>query len=172
MPMKNLQGPQMKISELRALLDRTSSENIKRMLVEVYRALPKKTRENLAIDELLKNPAATRAGAKQSKALAHSVDIDDLQPELEEFLSDAYARNYFAPNRFVPKSERPKWRFKAKRFFKEINAAVVEPGSIEKASDLIAPVLGRDASSRLIETVFAIETVTDIRNLRRLLQHA
>ena len=137
MPMKNLQGPQMKISELRALLDRTSSENIKRMLVEVYRALPKKTRENLAIDELLKNPAATRAGAKQSKALAHSVDIDDLEPELEEFLSDAYARNYFAPNRFVPKSERPKWRFKAKRFFKEINAAVVEPGSIEKASDLL-----------------------------------
>jgi len=137
MPMKNLQGPQMKISELRALLDRTSSEDIKRMLVEVYRALPKKTRENLAIDELLKNPAATRAGAKQSKALAHSVDIDDLEPELEEFLSDAYARNYFAPNRFVPKSERPKWRFKAKRFFKEINAAVVEPGSIEKASDLL-----------------------------------
>ena len=120
MPMKNLQGPQMKISELRALLDRTSSENIKRMLVEVYRALPKKTRENLAIDELLKNPAATRAGAKQSKALAHSVDIDDLEPELEEFLSDAYARNYFAPNRFVPKSERPKWRFKAKRFSRRL----------------------------------------------------
>jgi 2-methylcitrate dehydratase PrpD len=42
---------------------------------------------------------------------------------------------------------------------------------VEKASDLIAPVLGRDASSRLVETVFSIETVTDIRNLRRLLQH-
>jgi len=43
---------------------------------------------------------------------------------------------------------------------------------IEKANDLIAPVLGRDAASRLIETVFSIETVTDIRSLRRLLQHA
>jgi len=43
---------------------------------------------------------------------------------------------------------------------------------IEKASDLIAPVLGRDAAGRLIETVFSIETVTDIRSLRRLLQHA
>jgi 2-methylcitrate dehydratase PrpD len=42
---------------------------------------------------------------------------------------------------------------------------------VEKASDLITPVLGRDASSRLVETVFSIETVTDIRNLRRLLQH-
>jgi len=42
---------------------------------------------------------------------------------------------------------------------------------IEKASDLITPVLGREASNRLIETVLAIETVTDIRSLRRLLQH-
>ncbi len=41
---------------------------------------------------------------------------------------------------------------------------------IEKAGDLTVPVLGRDNSRRLIETVFAIETVTDIRSLRRLLQ--
>ena len=43
---------------------------------------------------------------------------------------------------------------------------------IAKAGDLIMPVLGREASSRLIETIFTIETVTDIRNLRRLVQHA
>jgi hypothetical protein len=115
----------MKISELRALLDRTSLEDMKRILVEVYRALRKKTRENLAIDELLKNPADSRAGAKQAKALAHSVDIDELEAELGEFLTDAYAQNYLAPNRSVPKSERPKWRFKVKRFFKEINAAAL-----------------------------------------------
>jgi hypothetical protein len=127
----------MKITELRALLDRISSEDMKQILVEVYRALPKKTREDLAIDELLKNPGAARAGARQAKALAHNVDMDDLEAELEEFLSDAYAQNYFAPNRYVPKSERPKWCFKVKRFFKEINAAVVQPGSIERASDLL-----------------------------------
>ena len=127
----------MKISELRELLDRTSLEDMKRILVEVYRALPKKTREDLAIDELLKNPASTRVGARQAKALAHSLDIDDLEAELEEFLSDAYAQNYFAPNRIIPKSQRPKWRFKVKRFFNQINGAVVKPGSIEKASDLL-----------------------------------
>ncbi len=41
---------------------------------------------------------------------------------------------------------------------------------IEKARDLTAPVLGRDKSEKLIETVFSIESVTDIRNLRPLLQ--
>jgi 2-methylcitrate dehydratase PrpD len=38
-----------------------------------------------------------------------------------------------------------------------------------KARDLIAPVLGLESSKRLIETVLSIETVTDVRSLRRLL---
>jgi 2-methylcitrate dehydratase PrpD len=41
---------------------------------------------------------------------------------------------------------------------------------IEKASDLVAPVLGSETSKRLIDTVLAIETVTDVRSLRPLLQ--
>jgi len=41
---------------------------------------------------------------------------------------------------------------------------------IGKAGDLIAPVLGRETSARLIETVLAVETVPDIRALRPLLQ--
>jgi hypothetical protein len=104
----------MKISELRALIDDTSPDDLKQIIVEIYRALPKKTRENLAIDQLVKNPTAVRATAK-AKAAAQSVDIDALEWELEEFLSDAYAQNYFSPNRFVPKSQRPKWRFKVKQ---------------------------------------------------------
>lgn len=41
---------------------------------------------------------------------------------------------------------------------------------IDKARDLTAPILGRETAQRLIETVFAIEAVTDIRSLRPLLQ--
>ena len=40
---------------------------------------------------------------------------------------------------------------------------------IDKARDLITPVLGDDKSERLIETVYAIERVTDVRGLRPLL---
>ena len=40
---------------------------------------------------------------------------------------------------------------------------------IDKARDLMAPVLGDDRSERLIETVYAIERVTDVRGLRPLL---
>jgi 2-methylcitrate dehydratase PrpD len=41
---------------------------------------------------------------------------------------------------------------------------------IDKARDLTAPVLGREKSEQLIGTIFAIETVTDVRSLRPLLQ--
>lgn len=41
---------------------------------------------------------------------------------------------------------------------------------IDKARDLIAPVLGRDTFARLAETVFGIERVPEVRSLRRLLQ--
>jgi 2-methylcitrate dehydratase PrpD len=43
---------------------------------------------------------------------------------------------------------------------------------IDKARDLIVPVIGRDASERLIQTVLAIEDVPSIRDLRPLLQRA
>jgi 2-methylcitrate dehydratase PrpD len=41
---------------------------------------------------------------------------------------------------------------------------------IDKARDLIAPVLGREVSDRLIDTIYAIEQIQDVRNLRPMLR--
>src|ERR1700759_2103028 len=41
---------------------------------------------------------------------------------------------------------------------------------IDKVRDLTSPVLGRDPSTKLIETIFEIEKVADIRTLRRMFQ--
>jgi hypothetical protein len=41
---------------------------------------------------------------------------------------------------------------------------------VEKARDLIVPVLGAEKCSRLIETIYALEQVRDVRALRPLLQ--
>jgi 2-methylcitrate dehydratase PrpD len=43
---------------------------------------------------------------------------------------------------------------------------------IEKARDLIAPVLGGETAQRLIDTVYAIESVADVRKMRPLLTGA
>ena len=41
---------------------------------------------------------------------------------------------------------------------------------VDKARDLIAPVLGTATAQKLIDTVLGIETVKDVRTLRPLLQ--
>jgi 2-methylcitrate dehydratase PrpD len=41
---------------------------------------------------------------------------------------------------------------------------------IDKARDLMTPVLGRDNTARLTDTIFDIEKVGEVRALRRLLQ--
>jgi hypothetical protein len=43
---------------------------------------------------------------------------------------------------------------------------------IDKARDLIDPVLGATTAARLVETIFALESVTSLRALRPLLQRA
>ena len=43
---------------------------------------------------------------------------------------------------------------------------------MDKARDLIAPVLGAATSQKLIDTLLAIEEVKDLRTLRPLLQKA
>jgi len=41
---------------------------------------------------------------------------------------------------------------------------------IDKARDLTTPVLGQEQTKRLIDTVYGLDTVADIRTLGRLLQ--
>jgi 2-methylcitrate dehydratase PrpD len=41
---------------------------------------------------------------------------------------------------------------------------------VDKARDLIAPVLGKATAQKLVDTLLAVETVTDVRTLRPLLQ--
>jgi hypothetical protein len=43
---------------------------------------------------------------------------------------------------------------------------------VDKARDLIAPVLGANIARQLIDRLLSIETVADIRSLRPLLQRA
>jgi 2-methylcitrate dehydratase PrpD len=56
----------------------------------------------------------------------------------------------------------------------EVRGTVANPMTraevIDKARDLLAPILGRETSERLIETVYAIDAVPDIRTLARLLR--
>lgn len=84
----------MTIPELREILKQCKEDEIKFLAVELYKAIPKKLKEEKEIDQMIKDFVA---GERNKKS------------------------NYFAPNRFIPKKERPKWRFKVKAYIKDLS---------------------------------------------------
>ena len=52
-------------------------------------------------------------------------------------LEKAYAQNYLVPNREVPKSQRPKWRFMVKNYIKELEKLSLEDDNYAKSVTIL-----------------------------------
>lgn len=74
---------------------------------------------------------------KRKKEKGSAVSFEKLEQEIEDFIENAYAQNYFAPNRVIPKSQRPKWRFMVKNFIKELEKILVESENYDRAVKLL-----------------------------------
>lgn len=99
--------------------------------------MPKKLREDKDIDEMLKDIHAYRNIGKIEKKLDRQVNIIDLKKEIEQFIDYAYKQYYYAPNSFVHKKERPKWRFKVKAYIKDLQGISVDGEDGKIATDLL-----------------------------------
>lgn len=122
----------MKVQELRNLLKDAERENLEKAFVECYKQLRKGQKEEGApvLIALLEGKAA------QAKAEA-SMDFETLAQQITEFIDNAHAGNYFAPNRIIPKSQRPKWRFMVKNFIKELSKVPLESADYERSVKLL-----------------------------------
>ena len=107
----------MKIDELRRLLRAADRENLEKAFAESYKQLRKSQKEE--IDQVLTDILEGKAVKKESKKEG-PVEFDTLKGQIEFFIENARAQNYFAPNRVIPKSQRPKWRFMVKNFIKRL----------------------------------------------------
>jgi hypothetical protein len=123
----------MKVAELKKALQPHGRIQLERIVVELYKTIPKSIREEQGIDALILNPDS----AKRERKAPVQPDIEAIRYELEEFLSNAYAQHYFAPNSVVPKRERPRWRFIARRLFKELCEAGEKPEQTAVAAELL-----------------------------------
>jgi len=99
----------------------------------MYKAMPKQVKEDHAIDSLVLCPNPGRKAPRQPAG----PDMCELFFETEDFISNAYDQCYFAPNRVVAKKERPKWRFIARRLFKQLNLAAADPENTAEAAELL-----------------------------------
>ncbi len=104
----------MLVKDLRKTLEKYDKKEMTDIVVELYKRLPKKVKEDYDIDKFIED--INNKTKKEEK----KVSFDDLCSEMRYFLDCAKAGFYSSPNKVVPKKERSNWRFKAKRYYKEL----------------------------------------------------
>ncbi len=116
----------MKIGELRDYIKSHKKEQLEYLVAELYKLIPNDKKADYNIDEWIQHPPDKNEKKPKTKIVKTNKarDIQDIAKEVEFFCSNAYAQNYLAPNRSIPKKDRPKWRFVVKRLYNEIQAAL------------------------------------------------
>jgi hypothetical protein len=130
----------MRVDQVRKLLEKYSEKDLHAIVIALYKAVPKRAREDHQIDILLQDPDAWNRARNPAKQTGSLPDPEDLRYEIEQFISDARNQYYFAPNSVIHKSQRSKWRFMVKSYYKDLvlAASVAErvPGAAELLQDL------------------------------------
>ena len=126
----------MKVAELRSTIRGHSKEQLELLVVELYKAMPKALKEERDIDALVRCPDAQEVRRVKS-AKKEALDFDSVADEARTFIDYALRQYYFAPNMYVPKKERPKWRFVAKRLYRSLVQCAADPENLEEAADLV-----------------------------------
>lgn len=123
----------MKVQELRNLLRPSQREYLEKAFVESYKQLRKIQKEEIdpILIDILKGKST---GKKKASA---NISFEDLEQQITDFIENAYAQNYVAPNRIIPKNQRPKWRFLVKNFIKELEKISPENSNYTNAVKLL-----------------------------------
>lgn len=122
----------MKVNELRERIKKYARADLERLTVELYKAIPKAKKEDMAVDELVANPSS-----KKKKEINKAVSLITLREEVPQFIEHAEAQYYLAPNRIVPKGERSKWRFRVRRWYKDLQQEKLPDGNLAEQAELL-----------------------------------
>jgi hypothetical protein len=127
----------VKVSEINSATEKYSAEDLKKLVKELYKCIPKKVRDDKEIDDLITNMDKFLADKKAKKIKSQHPDFPDLKAEIDKFVDDAQQQYYFAPNRYISKKQRPKWRFMVKRFVKQLESIPVNDKNGHEATELL-----------------------------------
>lgn len=127
----------MLVSELRETLKKYKEEELRTIVVEMYKSMPKKLREDRDVDTLVQDIRAYKNRGGAGGAQKGETDIDSLKAQIDLFIDYAYNQCYCAPNSYVHKKERPKWRFKVRAFIKDLRAFPADSEGGKIATDLL-----------------------------------
>ena len=125
----------MTVAELKEELKKYNTEQLVKLIVELYKKVPKRLKEDDDIDGTIKN--AETLNAPKAVKQTEKPDITELRKQVSEFVTNAMAQNYFAPNKIVPKTKRSKWRFEVKNYINLLTAIPVDSEGGKEATELL-----------------------------------
>jgi len=125
------------IKEVRNIIKNYSEEELRILIAEMYKAIPKKVREEKNIDRMVENINTFMNSKKLNTQRKENINVDLLEYEVEEFVDYAYKQYYFAPNSYVHKKDRSKWRFKVSKFIKKIEKVTGDTEDFNIATKLL-----------------------------------
>ena len=126
----------MKIQELRNMVKEADRELLEKAFIECYKQIKKSQKEE--VDQIIQDVLAGKE--KKAPKKNESMDFQELESQITEFLANAYAQNYFVPNRVIPKSQRPKWRFMCKNYIKELGKIPIENENFAQSAKLMTDI--------------------------------
>lgn len=124
----------MLVNDLKKIINDYTPEEKNKIIVELYKRIPKAIKENYDIDNYISNIRESNKLAKEKKVLS----IDDLFKEVRYFLLCADSGLYASPNKVIPKEQRSKWRFQAKKYYKDLVSIPADSPEGSIATDLLS----------------------------------
>ena len=114
----------MLVKELKDTIKKYSKEDKDKIIVELYKRIPKRVKEDYDIDNFLINLENNKV-KKEDKVLS----FEELSYEILSFIKCVNLGYYASPNKIISKQERSKWRFKVKKYYKAL--ITYDPCSID-----------------------------------------
>lgn len=129
----------MKIQEFRDKIKTADRAALEKAASEIYKRLTKNQKEDLdpAIEQMLRGETPDKT-VKPDK-----IPFEQLESEIQTFLSLVDANCYFEPNRLVSSAKRSKWRFEVMRFIKELDKVQANDEHAEAAAQFYLQLYNR-----------------------------
>ena len=128
----------MLVSEIKNEIKDYSKKELEDIIIELYKRLPKAKKEDYNIDDFIRN-----VNNKENKSIKKSLDFDSLKKEILYFLECVDLGYYTKPNKIIAKKERSTWRFKVKKYYKDLNNIMPNSNSGDEATLLLIEIFKR-----------------------------
>lgn len=126
----------MLVNELRKEIEKYDKNELKNIIIELYKRIPKNKKEDYNIDDFIKN-------SKKKTSTKKEISFEELQKEIIYFLQLVDNDYYAIPNKIVSKKERSSWRFKVKRYYKNLNNILPNSENGNSATILLIEIFKR-----------------------------